>query len=86
MIPATRKPSLKNKTGSWRTFRPVITEKCTGCGICVMHCPEGCIRLKDRVNQEKFKKIAFVNLEYCKGCLICMNECPLKAVDKKEES
>ena len=36
--------SRKNKTGSWRTFKPVHDrEKCIECGICYYFCPEGCI-------------------------------------------
>ncbi len=66
-----------NKTGSWRTFRPVVTDKCTGCGICASICPEGCIILRD--------KKAKIDYDYCKGCLICVAECPVKAVIKEME-
>lgn len=75
--------STKNKTGNWRTFRPIITEKCTGCGICVQFCPEGCIELVDR--KGKLPKIAKVDFDYCKGCMICWKECPFKAIEKEQE-
>ena len=82
----TSKKSLDNKTGSWRTFRPVINEKCTGCNICVLHCPDDCMELVENTNkQSKFKKIVRVNYDYCKGCLICINVCPFKAIDKEQE-
>jgi pyruvate ferredoxin oxidoreductase delta subunit len=80
----TKESMEKNKTGTWRTFRPVITDKCTGCGICVSVCPEQCIQLVDR-NDGKFKKKSQVNYDYCKGCLICANECPFKAIIKERE-
>ena len=36
--------SVKNKTGSWRTFKPILVkEKCIDCGNCILYCPEGCI-------------------------------------------
>ncbi len=71
----------RNKTGSWRTFRPKITDKCVGCGICTWYCPEDCIQIKE-ING---KKRAVVNYDYCKGCLICMNECPQNAIEKERE-
>ena len=73
--------SMLNKTGSWRTFKPRITDKCVGCGICVRACPEGAIELKE-VNG---KKRAVVNYTYCKGCMICAMECPQKAIVKERE-
>jgi len=65
------------KTGSWRTFKPIVTVKCIGCGICVQFCPEGCIKIVD--------KRAEVDYDYCKGCLICVNECPTKAMKSEME-
>lgn len=36
--------SKKNKTGVWRTFRPVTDfRKCINCLICAAHCPDMCI-------------------------------------------
>jgi pyruvate ferredoxin oxidoreductase delta subunit len=82
---AVNKSTKDNKTGAWRTFRPIITEKCTGCGTCIMFCPDNCIFLVDRKDKSKLKKIVKVNYDYCKGCLICANECPLKAIEKERE-
>ncbi len=75
MVPGT---SLLNKTGSWRTFKPIITDKCTGCGICATYCPENAIEIKNVDG----KKRAVINYDYCKGCLICFKECPFKAINK----
>jgi len=73
--------SKKNLTGSWRTFRPRVTDKCTGCGTCVWFCPEGAIKL----NEVKGKKRAVINYAYCKGCMICAKECPVRAIEKERE-
>ena len=82
----TAKKTLGNMTGSWRTFRPAVNEKCTGCNICVIHCPDSCMELTDNANKNsKFKKIVKINYDYCKGCLICQNVCPFKAIDKEQE-
>lgn len=77
----TKQDTLSKKTGSWRTFTPVVTEKCIGCGQCVANCPEGCIVLAEK----KGKKKASIDYAYCKGCLICMGLCPVKAIEKKVE-
>ncbi|MFC1754098.1 4Fe-4S binding protein [Thermoproteota archaeon] len=63
--------SIKNKTGSWKGFRPVRdSKKCIHCGFCWMFCPENAIN-------EKFE----ANLDYCKGCGICAQECPVKCIE-----
>lgn len=70
--------SRLNKTGSWRTERPVINkEKCTACGICWIVCP-------DNSPFKRGKKFD-INYDYCKGCLICVKECPFKAIDVVDE-
>jgi len=67
------------KTGSWRTFQPVIDiEKCTGCRICWIYCPEACIELGA-------KNVPKINYDYCKGCGICAHECPLKIIRMERE-
>lgn len=71
--------SRRNKTGSWRTFKPIITDKCVACGICIQYCPEACIEIKP----VKGRKRAVINYDFCKGCLICMGECPHNAIGKE---
>ena len=71
--------TIKNKTGGWRSFKPIIDQKkCIKCGICWTFCPDNAIR--------KNKKGEFeVNYDYCKGCGICAKECPAKAIMMKKE-
>ena len=70
--------SLENKTGSWRTRRPVVdVEKCVNCLLCWIYCPDSAImRLEDHIA---------INYDYCKGCGICAEECPRKAITMVEE-
>ena len=71
--------AIANKTGSWRTFKPVIdNKKCLKCGICEWYCPDRTIRL---VGEGKNKKIT-INYVHCKGCLICVEMCPHGALSK----
>ncbi|MEO0293908.1 MAG: 4Fe-4S binding protein [candidate division WOR-3 bacterium] len=75
-----------NKTGSWRSFRPVIDyDKCTFCAICWKFCPEISIKLEkiEEKGKERFKPI--VDYDYCKGCGICWEECPSGAIKVEEE-
>ena len=63
-------------TGTWRSSRPVINaEKCTGCLLCFIYCPEGVISRDGRD----------VDYEFCKGCGICAEECPAGAVVMERE-
>jgi len=66
--------SLKNKTGGWRSFKPVIDrKKCIKCKICWQYCPDNAIKvLKDGTVE--------IDYDYCKGCGICANECKVKAI------
>jgi len=64
---------LINKTGGWRSVRPVIdTEECTSCMVCWKFCPDACIII--------LKEKPVIDLDYCKGCGICAEECPRGAI------
>lgn len=73
--------SKGDKTGSWRIkLRPKFLQKnCTGCKMCVLICPEGCI-------QGKEKNTYIANYEYCKGCGLCALVCPKDDIVMVEES
>ena len=82
----TTRPSTSagNKTGAWRTHKPVINqEKCIGCSLCAKICPEGCIAMVRRPENNRLKPV--VNYEYCKGCALCAHECPVKAIAMEYE-
>ena len=70
--------SKVNKTGSWRTMRPIFKhDTCNDCRICVLVCPDACITGSDNVYN--------ANLDYCKGCGICAHECPVNDIDMTPE-
>ncbi len=71
-------PATEYKTGSWRSFKPVINHgKCVKCLICWVYCPEGSVKWDGN-------KVS-IDYEYCKGCGICAEECPVKAIEMLKE-
>lgn len=50
----------------------ILKEECTGCGTCVIHCPSGAIKLRD--------KKAHVDEEKCIGCADCLVACRSDAI------
>jgi len=76
-VPISTENSLKNKTGSWRSLKPIINrKKCISCRICQQCCPDSCVILNPK---------AEVNYDYCKGCGVCAQECPVKCIEMVEE-
>jgi pyruvate ferredoxin oxidoreductase delta subunit len=64
--------SMRNNTGSWRTYVPVRDyAKCIHCLRCWILCPDSAVLVKDG-------KVVGTDLEHCKGCGICAKECPPK--------
>lgn len=71
--------TIKNLTGSWRTYRPVIDySRCSRCMLCNIYCPDSAILQ----NENGFPEIDY---NYCKGCLICGEVCPSDAIKKEDE-
>jgi pyruvate ferredoxin oxidoreductase gamma subunit len=70
--------ALKN-TGTWRIEGPVVDhERCTKCGLCVIYCPDGAMRI-DR------QGLPQVDYDHCKGCMICREICPPKCIATEKE-
>lgn len=74
--------SKLNKTGQWRSQRPLIQHsgKCIRCDLCWIFCPEGVVSRPKAENEEYA-----INYDFCKGCGICAQECPAKAIEMIKE-
>ncbi len=62
-----------------RNIVKIDEEKCTGCGLCILSCAEGALRI---VNG----KAKLVSDRYCDGLGACLGECPEGAIsiEKRE--
>lgn len=71
--------SVLRETGGWRTFRPVLVpDKCNGCWLCFVYCPDGVISM---TKDDK----PVIDYDHCKGCQICVHECPTEALIAERE-
>ena len=50
-------------------------EKCKGCELCTVACPEEAIVLSNDINQKGYH-YALKNLDKCNGCASCAIICP----------
>lgn len=72
--------SLNLATGDWRIRYPVhLKDKCKHCMLCVVYCPEDCIRHTEDA------KLLGMDLKYCKGCGVCAEVCPFHAIEMKSD-
>lgn len=54
-----------------------VTNRCAGCGACLLTCPEHAIRpLRGQG--------LLVRADLCTGCLECVEVCPVDAIDQTE--
>jgi len=56
------------------TGRIVVTQRCQGCGACLLTCPVHAIR--------PVKGTLLVRADLCTGCGECVEICPVDAIDE----
>ncbi|MBQ7550563.1 MAG: ferredoxin family protein [Bacteroidales bacterium] len=54
----------------------IDTEKCKGCGVCIVGCPKKVIALSKKVNHKGYNYLEMVNEAECIGCANCAVVCP----------
>lgn len=63
----------------------IITEKCTGCSLCVKSCPFGAIEMV-AAEAEGRKQLAKIDLVKCTLCGSCVEVCKFDAIEIKEKA
>ena len=54
----------------------LVTDRCAGCGACLLTCPERAIR--------PHGGSLLVLADLCTGCLECVDVCPVDAIDDRD--
>ncbi len=67
----------------------VITNKCTGCTLCVKSCPYGAISMQQVEHElesgRKIKNLAVIDLGKCTYCGSCVEECKFSAINLEKD-
>jgi len=60
-------------------------ERCKGCGLCVLQCSRGCLKMSEDTNKGG-NTYAMLNgsKEKCTGCGLCCQMCPDIAISIKQ--
>ena len=67
----------KTTTKTKRKIVHIDEEKCNGCGLCIISCAEGALKIIDG-------KAKLVSEKYCDGLGACLGECPQGAITIEE--
>ena len=58
----------------------ITSEDCTGCDLCITHCPFEALMPLAECPPERHKRPVIVLNENCVGCLSCIGSCPTNAL------
>lgn len=57
--------------------KPVFTEeRCKGCGLCTIVCPQKIVVLANRINTKGYRPATCSDESKCVGCTLCAKTCP----------
>ena len=59
----------------------IDTNKCKGCKLCILYCPQKSIELSDKLNKYGAKPAVFKKHAKCTGCGFCAIMCPDAAIE-----
>ncbi len=56
-------------------------DRCKGCALCVVNCPQGLIVISEMVNSLGLKTARVKDAKQCKACTFCAIVCPDCAIE-----
>jgi len=58
----------------------VDVERCKGCGVCTVNCPQEVVELGKKVNSKGYYYAIMTQSDKCTGCVNCGIVCPDGAI------
>ena len=62
----------------------INTERCKGCGLCVITCLKDLITMSEDLNKYGFSWAEITNIKNCSQCALCCQICPDIAIEIRE--